>query len=362
MKRTGAMVLWMSLALLFPLPAAFMARDAPTMSVNTGYEIPVNIVIEAPTTIRKGDVLTATLRIQVDGHLVILDTEVISDTISVVADSTEQVTVAFGEVRSTIAVKHIIESDAAPQAKGRTPDSTTATVNRDANMRAGPGKQYGIVGVAPEGTRVDVEGITETADWYLLADGAWIAASLLDNAPSNIPTVTAPPPPPSPTSIAFQTQPIAGARKLTLGDGTEIWHKFSRRGPDPAENAWLRSEVAGFILGPVAGDDPHTYLIWVFDLSVKQGELATVKVTDATEKPFVTLAEDRQPIVESARWSGQARPQPATETGTPWLHADSETIRIFRYDVKLRSGEVLTIYQPAAFSKEDKVMLRQLIR
>lgn len=70
------------------------------------------------------------------------------------------------------------------------PAPTTATqpaggpvVNRNANLRAGPGVNYRIVGKVTSGQSLNL--IEKTADgkWYRLDSGAWISASLVNNAP-----------------------------------------------------------------------------------------------------------------------------------------------------------------------------------
>ncbi|MFN8467636.1 MAG: SH3 domain-containing protein [Caldilineaceae bacterium] len=54
------------------------------------------------------------------------------------------------------------------------------TVNRSANLRAGPGTKYAVVGSAPAGTTVHIAGTNKAGDWYHLSNGRWIAAFLVD--------------------------------------------------------------------------------------------------------------------------------------------------------------------------------------
>lgn len=56
---------------------------------------------------------------------------------------------------------------------------TSATVLRDANLRAGPGTSYAIVGAAKAGQVVTIIGQNSDASWYHLAGGQWIAAFLV---------------------------------------------------------------------------------------------------------------------------------------------------------------------------------------
>ena len=71
------------------------------------------------------------------------------------------------------------------------------TVQSGANLRAGPGTNYDVVGAADSGKAVEITGCNQGCDWYQLADGAWIAAFLLnvDSMPPKKPAT----PKPSPT-------------------------------------------------------------------------------------------------------------------------------------------------------------------
>lgn len=70
------------------------------------------------------------------------------------------------------------------------------TVNDVANLREGPGTDYAIVGKAASGATLQILGQSENGEWYKLADGAWIAAFLVDPpiAPPPVVTPNAPAP------------------------------------------------------------------------------------------------------------------------------------------------------------------------
>lgn len=55
----------------------------------------------------------------------------------------------------------------------------SATVLRNANLRAGPGTTYAVTGSAPAGATVEIVGQTPARDWYQLSGGQWIAAFLV---------------------------------------------------------------------------------------------------------------------------------------------------------------------------------------
>jgi len=72
----------------------------------------------------------------------------------------------------------------------------TGVVLQNANLRAGPGTQYAILGRAPAGSTVRVAATNDAGDWYHLANGNWIAGFLVDlntrgqAADAVLPTVT----------------------------------------------------------------------------------------------------------------------------------------------------------------------------
>ncbi len=90
--------------------------------------------------------------------------------------------------------------------------------NAAANLRAGPGTNFDQVGRVGVGQSLDLVASNQTGDWYKLASGAWIAAFLVDNAPSGLPVEeVSPPQPQTPTAI-----PDAGPVARPIGIGTHI--------------------------------------------------------------------------------------------------------------------------------------------
>lgn len=82
----------------------------------------------------------------------------------------------------------------------------TATVVRDANLRAGPGTTFAIVGGVKAAEVVTIIGGNAAGDWYQLEGGQWIAAFLVEGASGEIGQVT---PAPSATATAV---PVGDAR------------------------------------------------------------------------------------------------------------------------------------------------------
>ena len=96
------------------------------------------------------------------------------------------------------------ETPTSPPTPTATPSPTPAEprANGEANLRAGPGANYAIVGGAATGQVLDIVGRNPAGDWYVLADGAWIAAFLVDDAPGSVPITEISPSPPTPTLTA----------------------------------------------------------------------------------------------------------------------------------------------------------------
>jgi len=68
---------------------------------------------------------------------------------------------------------------AAPTAQ-ETTTAKSAVVQRDANLRAGPGTSFAVVGSLKGGQTVQITGQNADGSWYQLAGGQWIAAFLVN--------------------------------------------------------------------------------------------------------------------------------------------------------------------------------------
>lgn len=60
-------------------------------------------------------------------------------------------------------------------------------VSGEANLREGPGTDYGVTGFMASGSQVELIGQDSTGEWYQLADGNWIAAFLVERALNDLP-------------------------------------------------------------------------------------------------------------------------------------------------------------------------------
>jgi cytoskeleton protein RodZ len=83
-----------------------------------------------------------------------------------------------------------------------TPAPAAATVNAGANLRSGPSTDYPILGGLPVGQAITITGRSADGTWFVLSDGSWVFAQLVDNPPADAPVVEAPPLPAAPVEAA----------------------------------------------------------------------------------------------------------------------------------------------------------------
>lgn len=121
----------------------------------------------------------------------------------------------------------------------RTPTPTiasaaNATAKQTANLRAGPGTTYAISGSVVAGQQLTIVGSNANRSWLQLANGAWIAAFLVnqpDNTSSNAtvtvprPTATPAPPKSQPTALSNST----GGNRFVLIE-KRLWNPYENGG------------------------------------------------------------------------------------------------------------------------------------
>jgi hypothetical protein len=157
--------------------------------------------------------VTATLVAPVDAALAASweAASVSTPTITLTLSPTASLTPTVRVVRPTPTPTRRVRATPSPTP---TPTPFEATVNRNANLRGGPGTNYPVVGSARANDIVFISGRNQDGTWYALEDGAWIAAFLVVEVPENLPEVEAPPvptavptrpPAPVPTSVPVAT-------------------------------------------------------------------------------------------------------------------------------------------------------------
>ncbi len=94
--------------------------------------------------------------------------------------------------------------------------AVTGTVKVGANIRTGPGRQYDVASVAPQGAQVTIAATSADGDWFQLSSGYWIFASLVDASeapmPASLPPLSSVPAPATALQPARTREP---ANQLT---------------------------------------------------------------------------------------------------------------------------------------------------
>ena len=86
-----------------------------------------------------------------------------------------------------------------------------ATANTNANLREGPGTDYPVIGSTVAGQALQPVGRNSAGDWLQLATGAWIAATLVNNLPADLPVIAVAPV--APTAAVSAERRVQGAAK-----------------------------------------------------------------------------------------------------------------------------------------------------
>jgi len=240
--------------------------------------------VPASATIQLPDFQTRTVPIEVVVSPLV-DGEVVVDIVPVVAEApalqaTEEITAA-ATATATVEASPTIPSTLAAEVNGIPVINTT--VNAEANLRAGPGTTFEIVSEATAGQPVQIAAVSEDGVWYLLATGAWIAAFLVDEQPTNVPVVndqilaaiqgTLPEPTPTPTStpeatpVPAATQAVAPTvtvdANLRSGPGTTfdviggtITGQTINIVGRNADGTWFRLGNGGWVLSTLVANSP----------------------------------------------------------------------------------------------------------
>lgn len=100
------------------------------------------------------------------------------------------------------------------------PQNGQFVANQSANLHSGLGTDYGVVGNVAANDGLEVIGKLGDGSWYQLANGAWIAAFLVNGDGSGIALVNAPPLPVQATLEPAAIAPApASALSTSSGDG-----------------------------------------------------------------------------------------------------------------------------------------------
>ncbi len=159
-------------SVIFASPLARGQEDQYAVPVR--FEVPVQIQIVGGEPFSGTTTITLTIQssIAFSGSTPISVTSQISST-----NISEQFFVDAQEVSGLIladAENRLSEVDS------ETDTFIEGTVNRSANLRVGPGTNFGVAGSVGRGDSLVVRGSNLAGDWYQIENGDWIAAFLVD--------------------------------------------------------------------------------------------------------------------------------------------------------------------------------------
>lgn len=122
-------------------------------------------------------------------------------------------------------------------AAAETPAGSALTILQAANVRSGPGVNYGIIGGLQAGSTPEVVGRDSAASWYVvtyLGGQGWVAAQLAQYTGdiNALPVIAAPPPPPTATPVpptaTSAPQPTATRSGVPVGSSRGVRGDYFR--------------------------------------------------------------------------------------------------------------------------------------
>ncbi len=195
-------------------------------------------------------------------------------------ETPEATPTAEATVEATDIATPTVAATLAPEINGIPLINTTANVT--ANLRAGPGTNFAVLGQVGPGQTVQIAAVSEDGGWYLLAGNNWIASTLVTEQPANAPVVNdqilqalqgATPTEATPTEAATPEAPAAPTTVITptvttdanlrAGPGTEFailggtttGQEINIVGRN-ADGTWFRLDNGGWVFGALVANPP----------------------------------------------------------------------------------------------------------
>lgn len=129
--------------------------------------------------------------------------------------------------------------------------ATRGTANRSANLRAGPGTTYAIVGTVRSGQSLNLIGRNADGAWVQIEGGAWIATFLVNGTMATPPAAPSlPAPGPKPTVAPVATPRPAGSGNDYVLVQKRLWDPYENGGSldGPSVHCGYRRELVVNVL------------------------------------------------------------------------------------------------------------------
>jgi uncharacterized protein YraI len=227
-----------------------------------------------------------------------------------------------------------------------------ATANTTANLRAGPGTTFTVVGQANPGQALQIAAVNEDGGWYLLGGNNWIASTLITEQLTNVPVVNdqilqalqgaAPTEAVTPTEAATPEAPAAPTTVVTptvttdanlrAGPGTEFdilggtvtGQAINIVGRN-ADGTWFRLDNGGWVFATLVANPPAQESIPVVS---NDGSPAAPDATPAPATGLGGLLPTPTPAAPTTPVTTTTSATPAAEL-TEYLAAASELVGQF---------------------------------
>ena len=110
----------------------------------------------------------------------------------------------------------------------------------------------------------------------------------------------------------------------------------------------------------LAARQPTNGICYSFDLKWKSSDLpASVKIEDVTDACPVVLVDDHTPQLVNSCWGGVSAILPLNDPTLKWVQATEDAVRIYRFSVKLRSGNQFQLCQAVTYSYKYAAFIRR---
>jgi len=218
--------------------------------------------------------------------------------------------------------------EAAPAVSGVPLIATSVIEN--ANLRAGPGTNFAIIGQATAGQEVQVAAVSEDGGWYLLGNGAWIAGFLVATPEAPVPVVNdqilqAVTGQTAPTGVVTPTVTVDA--NLRAGPGTEfdviggtITGQAINIVGRNADGTWFRLDNGGWVFAALVANPPPLESVPVLN---PDGTPAAATPAAAPQPPGLGS------LLPTPTPTPTPQPQPQNEALEAYFTAAIELIRQF---------------------------------